>query len=59
MPQVDAQVHEYLALRLGEDTQLAPGASEVIVELVNVDNAWYLRSVTNDHVVPGCRAVNS
>ena len=41
------------------DTQHAPGASEVSVGLVNVDNTWYLHSMTDDHVVRGCRNVNS
>jgi hypothetical protein len=36
------------------NTQHAPGASDATVQLVNVDNTWYLRSITNDHVVPGC-----
>lgn len=33
------------------DTQRAPGASETTVRLVNVDNTWYLQSITNDHLV--------
>lgn len=37
-----------------EDTQRAPGASEAMVHLVDVNNTWYLRAITNDHVVPGC-----
>lgn len=41
------------------DTQRAPGASEATVGLVNIDNTWYLHSITNDHVVPGCGALNS
>ncbi|WP_105294549.1 hypothetical protein [Mycolicibacter virginiensis] len=41
------------------DTQRGPGASEATVGLVNVDNTWYLHSITDDHVVPGCGAVNS
>ncbi|WP_046317082.1 hypothetical protein [Mycobacterium sp. UM_Kg1] len=40
------------------DTQRAPGASEATVGLVNVDNTWYLHSITNDHVVRGCGPVN-
>ncbi|GAB7070404.1 hypothetical protein H7J06_24525 [Mycobacterium hodleri] len=36
------------------DTHHAPGASEATVALVNVDNTWYLRAVTDDHVVPAC-----
>ncbi|ULP45912.1 hypothetical protein [Mycolicibacter virginiensis] len=41
------------------DTQRAPGASEATLGLVNVDNTWYLHSISDDHVVPGCGAVNS
>lgn len=37
-----------------QDTQHEPGASEATVQLVNVNNAWYLHSITNDHVVAGC-----
>jgi hypothetical protein len=42
-----------------ENTQHAPGASEATVELVDVNNTWYLRGITNDHVVPSCGASNS
>lgn len=41
------------------DTQRAPAASEATVGLVNVDNTWYLHSITNDHVVPNCGSANS
>ncbi len=37
-----------------KDKQQAPAASEATVELVNVDNTWYLRAITDDHVVPSC-----
>lgn len=37
-----------------QDTQHAPGASEASVELIDVDNTWYLHSIDNDHVVPDC-----
>jgi hypothetical protein len=39
-----------------ENTQHAPGASQAIVELANVNNAWYLKDITDDHVVPSCVA---
>lgn len=42
-----------------ENTQHAPGASEATVQLVDVNNTWYLRSITNDHVVPTCGISNS
>jgi hypothetical protein len=32
----------------------APVASDATVQLVNVNNAWFLRSIRNDHVVAGC-----
>lgn len=35
-----------------------PTASEITVELSKTD-AWYLHSITNDHVVPGCGDINS
>ena len=35
-----------------------PAASEVTVGLALVDNTWYLHSVTDDHVVPGCGSAN-
>jgi hypothetical protein len=38
-----------------EDTQHAPGASDATVQLVDVNNTWYLHSITNDHVVPNCQ----
>jgi len=38
------------------DTQHAPGASEATVELVDVNDTWYLHGITDDHVVPGCGA---
>ncbi|ULP48035.1 hypothetical protein [Mycolicibacter virginiensis] len=41
------------------DTQRATAASEATVGLVNVDHTWYLHSITDDHVVPGCGDVNS
>jgi hypothetical protein len=37
----------------------APGASEANVQLVNVNNNWYLHGITDDHVVPSCGASNS
>lgn len=37
-----------------EDTQHAPGASQATVQLVNVNNTWYLHGITNDHAVPSC-----
>lgn len=36
------------------DVQRSPAASEATIGLVNVDSTWYLRSITDDHVVPGC-----
>lgn len=42
-----------------QDTQHAPGASEATVELVNVNDTWYLHSITKDHVVSSCAAANS
>jgi hypothetical protein len=36
-----------------------PGASEATVELHKTDNNWYLRSITNDHVVPNCPTANT
>jgi hypothetical protein len=32
----------------------APGASDATVQLVNVNNNWFLRGISNDHVVAGC-----
>ncbi|ULP48036.1 hypothetical protein [Mycolicibacter virginiensis] len=40
----------------------APGvsaASEATFQLTNVDGSWYLHSITDDNVVPGCGDVNS
>jgi hypothetical protein len=37
-----------------ENMQHAPGASDAAVQLANVNNTWYLRGITNDHVVPSC-----
>jgi hypothetical protein len=37
-----------------ENTQHAPGASQATVQLVNVNNTWYLNDITDDHVVPSC-----
>ncbi|AMU63820.1 hypothetical protein P5V63_21565 [Mycobacteroides abscessus subsp. abscessus] len=34
----------------------APAASEATFELAQVNNVWYLHSVTNDHVVPDCQS---
>ncbi|SIA36776.1 hypothetical protein [Mycobacteroides abscessus] len=36
------------------DKKDVPRSSEATVELANVNNAWYLHSITNDHIVPGC-----
>lgn len=33
---------------------LTPESSEANIELARVNNVWYLHSITNDHVVPGC-----
>jgi hypothetical protein len=41
------------------DTQQAPGASDVTVALVNVNNTWFLHAMTNDHVVAGCTVANT
>jgi hypothetical protein len=41
------------------DTHHAPGASEATVALVNVNNTWYLRGITDDHVVPACDTNNT
>lgn len=38
-----------------QQPKLEPAASEATVELRKTDN-WYLYSITNDHVVPGCPA---
>lgn len=32
----------------------APGASDATFQLVNVNNTWFLRGISNDHVVAGC-----
>lgn len=40
---------------LKDPPNLKPFASEATVELRKTDN-WYLYSITNDHVVPGCSA---
>lgn len=37
-----------------ENTQHGPGASQATVQLVNVNNTWYLNDITDDHVVPSC-----
>jgi hypothetical protein len=42
-----------------QNTQHAPGASEATVELVNVNNVWYLHGINGDHVVPNCGGSNS
>ncbi|SLD20816.1 Uncharacterised protein [Mycobacteroides abscessus subsp. massiliense] len=34
----------------------APESSEANIELAQVNNVWYLHSVTNDHVVPDCQS---
>ncbi|SKF91462.1 Uncharacterised protein [Mycobacteroides abscessus subsp. bolletii] len=34
----------------------APESSEADIQLSNVNNVWYLRSITNDHVVPDCQS---
>ncbi|MBN7353347.1 hypothetical protein D2E46_21335 [Mycobacteroides abscessus] len=39
--------------RLKDSPNPKPFASEATVELRKTDN-WYLHSITNDHVVPGC-----
>jgi hypothetical protein len=36
-----------------------PTASEATVALHKTDNNWYLRSITNDHVVPRCPAADA
>lgn len=41
---------------LADETQSAPASSEATVQLANVGNTWYLRSITNDHVVPDCQS---
>ncbi|MBS9535693.1 hypothetical protein KIH27_19080 [Mycobacterium sp. M1] len=47
-------------LTLGADNPMPPQptASEVTVELHKTD-AWYLHSITNDHVVSSCGDINS
>ena len=40
------------------NTQQAPGASEATVELSGQGDTWYLRSITDDHVVDGCGSPN-
>lgn len=37
-----------------DDIKHAPGASDATVQLVNVNNTWFLRGISNDHVVTGC-----
>ena len=41
---------------LADETQSAPASSEATVQLTKVNKTWYLRSITNDHVVPGCQS---
>lgn len=50
--------YTYSLVNQGRTTPPQPAASEITVELHKTD-AWYLRSITDDHVVPGCGAVNS
>lgn len=35
---------------------LTPESSEVNIALAQVNNVWYLHSITNDHVVPDCQS---
>jgi hypothetical protein len=36
------------------DRQSAPAAGQVTLDLVSVNNTWYLHAIAGDHVVPGC-----
>jgi len=36
------------------DTRQAPGASDVLVGVVDRDGTWFLHSMTSDRVVPSC-----
>lgn len=36
------------------NSQQSPAASQATMTLANVDGTWYLRAITDDHVVPGC-----
>lgn len=38
------------------DKKEEPRSSEATMELVNIDNLWYLHAITDDHVVPDCPA---
>lgn len=38
------------------DKKNLPRFSEATMQLANTNNVWYLHSITNDHVVPGCSA---
>jgi hypothetical protein len=42
-----------------DNTNHAPAASQITVQLANLNNNWYLHGITNDHVVPSCGASNS
>lgn len=37
-----------------KDRQQSPGASQATLDLVRVNDAWYLHAISGDHVVPGC-----
>lgn len=42
-----------------DNTNHAPAASQITIQLLNVNNNWYLHGISNDHVVPSCGASNS
>lgn len=42
-----------------ENTEHAAAASQLTVQLVDMNNNWYLHGITDDHVVPSCGASNS
>ena len=37
-----------------DDRQQSPGSAQATLDLVRVDDAWYLHTITNDHAVGGC-----
>jgi hypothetical protein len=40
------------------DRTSSPAAGQVNMDLVNVNNVWFLHAITGDHAVPGCPANN-
>ena len=37
-----------------KDRQQSPGAAQATLDLVSVNDTWYLHAISGDHVVPGC-----